>query len=120
MLSPRAAMHVHSPRNAGALPNATHLGYGGTPGEGPYSRLWLIIKDGTIVRSGYECNGCPSSIAASSAVAEIITGRTVEQARQLEPHDIILLLGGLPEGKGYYADLAVQALQSALVSEVRS
>lgn len=116
MLSPRAAMHVHSPRNAGALPNATHLGYGGTPGEGPYSRLWLIIDGDFIVRAGYECNGCPSSIAASSAVAEIVTGRTVAQARRLDAHDVLILLGGLPEGKGYYADLAVQALQSALSS----
>lgn len=118
MFTARAAEHLSSPRNAGPLTSATHYGEGGTPGEGPYSRLWLQVEQGRIVRAGYECNGCPSSIVTSSMVAEIVTGRTVEQAALLTPADVVLLSGGLPEGKGYYADLAVAALQSALKSEV--
>lgn len=118
MLSDRAAEHVHSPRNAGPILNATHVGYGGTPGEGPYSRLWLEIQAQTIQRAGYECNGCPSSIAASSMVAQIVTGRSVDQALRLTSADVLLLLDGLPEGKGYYADLAVEALQNALSSRI--
>lgn len=93
------------------------MGVGGTPGEGPYARLYLRVAESVIVQAGYECNGCPSSIASSSIVAQIITGRSVQQALLLTPQDVILLLDGLPEGKGYYADLAIEALQNSLKPE---
>jgi len=32
----------------------------------------------------------------------------------IEPQDILLILQGLPEGKEYYADLAVKAIHNAL------
>ena len=82
------------------------------PGEGPYVRLWLTIQDGIIKKVGYECNGCPSSIAASSMVAQLATGRSMQQLSLLEPSDLLLILGGLPEGKEHYAELAVQALKN--------
>lgn len=112
--SPLASEHIHTPRNAGRLGNATHVGVGGTPGEGPYIRLHLIVSVGIIRRASYECNGCPSSIAASSVVAQILTGRTLTQASELESKDVLLILGGLPEGKEYYAEMAVTALKNAL------
>lgn len=112
MLSATAAAHVSSPRNAGRVDDATHVGIGGTPGEGPYVRLWIILKNEAVVKVGYECNGCPSSIAASSMVAQIATGRTLGQLAALEASDLLLLLGGLPEGKEYYAELAVSALKN--------
>ena len=114
VLSPLAAEHVHSPRNAGRLEGATHVGIGGVPGEGPYVRLWLVLEGETIRRASYECNGCPSSVAAASMSAQILVGRTREQALRLEPADLLLILGGLPEGKESYAVLAVQAARAAL------
>lgn len=117
MLSSIAAEHVSSPRNAGRFPEATHVGVGGQPGDGPYVRLWLLVEQGVILRAGYECNGCPSSIAAASMTSQLATGRPLERLALLEPSDLILLLGGLPEGKEYYAKLAVQAIRNAIVIE---
>lgn len=117
VLSPIAAQHVHSPRNAGRLEGATHVGVSGTPGDGPYVRIWLIVKDKTIVAATYECNGCPSSIAASSMAAQVLIGRSVDKALLLEARDLLLLLGGLPEGKEYYAEMAVEAFKNALQEE---
>ncbi|MBX3117423.1 MAG: iron-sulfur cluster assembly scaffold protein [Fimbriimonadaceae bacterium] len=118
ILSPIAAEHVHSPRNAGELEDATHVGTGGTPGEGPYVRLWLILEEGTVRKATYACNGCPSSIAAASMSALLLAGRTVAQALSIDARDVMTVLGGLPEGKEYYADLAVQAIQDALKEEL--
>jgi hypothetical protein len=42
------------------------------------------------------------------------TGRTVEEAFRIEARDLELLVGGLPDGKGQYAHMAVDALASAL------
>lgn len=95
MLSAIAAQHVSSPRNAGKINDATHVGVGGVPGDGPYVRLWLTIQDATVKKVGYECNGCPSSIAASSMVAQLATGRSLQQISLLEPSDLLLILGGL-------------------------
>jgi NifU-like N terminal domain len=53
MLSAIAAEHVQNPRNRGALENATHVGTCGTPGDGPYVRIWLLIKDGRIEKANY-------------------------------------------------------------------
>lgn len=117
MLSATAAQHVSSPRNAGKIENATHVGVGGVPGDGPYVRLWLSIEGETIKKVGYECNGCPSSIAASSMVAQLATGRSLQQLSLLEPSDLLLILGGLPEGKEQYAELAVQALKNLVPLE---
>jgi len=46
--------------------------------------------------------------------AQILTGRTIEQALTLTSRDLDLLLGGLPEGKGACADRAIEAVQQAL------
>ncbi|RYG37021.1 hypothetical protein EON81_07895 [bacterium] len=113
LLSPTASEHVHSPRNAGAFEGATHVGSGGVPGDGPYVTLWLLVEGQTIRRAGYACNGCPSSIAAASMAAQIATGRTLAQIALLDACDLLLLLGGLPEGKEFYAELAVQAIRNA-------
>jgi NifU-like protein involved in Fe-S cluster formation len=85
------------------------------PGDGPYIKLWLTLdsEGHRITAAAYQANGCPSSIACGSIVAQVLQGRTVEEALRLEPHDINLLLGGLPEGKEYCAEMAVKALRSA-------
>ncbi|MBS1710046.1 MAG: iron-sulfur cluster assembly scaffold protein [Armatimonadetes bacterium] len=113
-MSPLATLHVQNPRNRGELPGATHCGTGGEPGEGPYVRIWLIVKDETIRHATYDSHGCPASVAAGSVLCQIVTGRTPEQAALLTAPDLLLVLGGLPEGKEHFADLAVQALRNAI------
>lgn len=116
MLSEMALSHVHTPRNCGPLENATHYGQSGVPGEGPYVQMWLDVENDTISKAAYKCNGCPSMIASSSVTAQILTGRTTAQALLLEPKDLILILGGLPDGKESCAEKAVAALRNAIGS----
>lgn len=112
--SPVASAMIESQQHAGVLGSATHIGVGGIPGDGPYVRLYLEISQGCIHKATYECNGCPSSVAAGNMAAHLLTGRSVEKALLITPRDILLVLGGLPEGKEYYAELAAQAIQSAI------
>jgi len=67
--------------------------------------------------AAYACNGCPSSTASASLLAELITGKDRSFATQIEREDILALLGGLPEGKDYYVDLALAALANALMTK---
>ena len=71
----------------------------------------------TIKQANYATHGCLWSIACASVLAQLATGRTTAKARLIEPHDIDVILGGLPEGKGEYAEMSVQALRKALGDE---
>lgn len=117
MLSAIAAQHVHSPRNLGPLDGATHFGQSGAPGDGPYVQLWFNVDRGVIRDARHKSNGCFASIAAASVVAEVLQGRRVSQALSLEPSDVSALLGGLPDGKQYCAELAIAAIRSAFEGE---
>lgn len=121
MLSETALKFIQNTDNRGQLEGATHFGVGGTKGDGPYVQLWLDVQEGTIRRSSFDCNGCPSSLAVSSALSQLLIGRTLEIAAKIEARDLILILQGLPDGKEYYADLAVEALRNAIatISEER-
>ena len=116
-MSAIAADHVNNPRNCGPLENFTHTGLAGTPGEGAFVQIWLIEDTQTppnITRAAYRTHGCMWSVACASVLAQLVTGRTTDQARLVEPRDIDLILGGLPEGKGEYAEMSVEALRRAL------
>lgn len=114
MFSPLAAELIASPTLRGILVGASHVGHGGNPGDGPYISLYLHCEENLIAEARFEANGCPSSIACGGLLARILVGRTVEQARQITSEDILKILGGLPEGKEYYATIAEQALHSSI------
>ena len=92
--------HVRRPRNNGPLTAATSTGRYGSPGGGPYMTLWLALEGDRIRHASFETYGCPSAIACGSMLTELVAGRTVEEALRLEANDLVLVLGGLPEGKG--------------------
>ena len=122
MLSPLAAEHVAAPHNQGELAGATHEGIGWAPwlipGDGPRVRLWFIVTgsgdEAEISRCTFDSNGCPSSIACGSMVTQILIGRLVSKALLLTADDLRAVLGGLPEGKEYCAQMAITALHDAL------
>ena len=108
------------PAHIGELEGATHKGVAGAPGDGPYLILWLQIEGDTILCASFKTFGCPSAVASGSMTATLVTGRTVEKAALLTTEDLLRVLGGLPPGKEYTADLAIQALQNALQGRERT
>lgn len=95
------------------MAEASLIGVSGAQGEGPYVRFWLKVEGGKILKASYETNGCPSSIACASMLCELAMGRELDKMKLLEPEELILILGGLPEGKESYARLAIDAIRSA-------
>ncbi len=89
-------------------------GASGTRGGGRYVILRLFVADGHIQDCSFESNGCPFAHLAVGGLVTFIKGRRPEQAALVDPTDLLLLIGGLPDGKGYYADMAVEALQNAV------
>lgn len=91
-----------------------YIGQSGNPGAGPWMRL-IFQFDGTIFTDAkFETYGCPTAIRCGDWVAKWAIGRAPEQVQVIEAADLIVVVGGVPLGKEFCADLAVEALQDGL------
>ncbi len=106
--------HFQNPRNVGSIEDASAVGEAGNPADGDTIRLYLRIEEDTIVDAKVKVFGCPTAIAAASALTELIIGKSVEQALAVRNEDVSNALGGLPEGKLHCSVLAEAVLSDAL------
>lgn len=114
MYSKKVLEHLQNPRNAGEMADATARGGSTNPVCGDVLHLSLKIADDRILAASFTVEGCPPSIAAASALTEMIAGLTTEEARRLKPADVAQALEGLPRNKEHCAVLAIDALRAAL------
>ncbi len=96
------------------MADATVRGVATNPVCGDLLHLDLKIVDETIFAASFTVKGCPPSIAAGSALTEMLTGLTIEDARKLIPADVTTALEALPRNKEHCSVLAIDALRSAL------
>lgn len=108
--------HIAHPRNAGELADPTTTAEETNPVCGDRLRLSLRIVDDRIEAARFLAYGCPPTLACGSALAEMIEGRSLEEASALTKEQIVNAVGGLPSRKHHAAALALETLQSALDS----
>lgn len=91
--------HSRHPRHFGSLPGATHTGEGYNPLCGDRVKIYLEV-DAKQRISGikFEGRGCAISQASASLMTEMLTGRTLAEARDLMGGFLHLVKGeGAPE-----------------------
>jgi len=91
--------HFLNPRNTGEVRNATHSAMIRNPVCGDTVRLTARVEGGVIREARTRTFGCAAAIAASSALTELITGKSMEEVRKLRNSEVVAFLGGLPEEK---------------------
>jgi NifU-like protein involved in Fe-S cluster formation len=107
--------HLAHPRNAGELPDANAVADEKNPVCGDRLRLSLIVKNDRIETARYLAYGCPPTLVCGSVLTELITGKSIDEAKQLTRSDLLNAIGGLPSRKHHAAALAIETLNSALV-----
>ncbi len=109
--------HFRNPRNAGDLPEATATVEVRNPVCGDVLRLAARIENGRIVAARFRTEGCVASIAASSALTDLLTGKSASEARGITPEAVADGLGGLPPSTFHAAQLCADAV-AALVRKI--
>jgi nitrogen fixation NifU-like protein len=106
--------HFQSPRNVGTMDDPDAVAEDENPVCGDRLRLWLRIKDDTILRAVWKAEGCAPVLAAASIMSEILVNMSLHDARRLNRQEISDALGGLPSRKAHAAQLCVSVLRKAL------
>jgi nitrogen fixation NifU-like protein len=101
------------PKNVGVLDNPSSRGTAvGKCGDS--IEVSLNIESGAIADIKVLPRGCVYTLVCASAMSELAKGRHLDHALELEPHDVVAALGGLPEDHLHCARLAVNTLGEAI------
>jgi len=114
MHSDRLLDHFRNPRNAGELPPPAKKVDVSNPACGDMLRLSARFENDRVAEARFQTRGCTAAIAASSALAEWMTGKSRAELAALTPSVIEEALGGLEPASKHAAVLCVDGMKRLL------
>ncbi|OGD56846.1 iron-sulfur cluster assembly scaffold protein [Candidatus Berkelbacteria bacterium RBG_13_40_8] len=114
MYNQKTIDYFSNPRNMGEIVAADAVAEGGNPACGDVVKLFLKIEDNKITDIKFKAFGCGACIASSSALTEMVKGKTIQKAKKITNQDIADYLGGLPPQKMICSNFSAEVLKKAL------
>ncbi len=114
MYEGKLANLIQNPPHVGDVPNPSGVGEAVNPVCDDRLRLSIIVREGIIREARFKAYGCAPTIATGSMAADLIRGKTVDEALQITHEEIDRVVGGLPHTKIHCATLAVDAIRAAI------
>lgn len=114
MYSPQVLDHFEHPRNAGTVADADATARIENPACGDVLELTAKIAGERIAEIRFRAKGCVAAMACGSAVTDLVSGRTVVEAKELTRDELVRAVGGLPAASTHASHLAMDALTAVL------
>ncbi len=114
MYSKQGLDHFEHPRNAGVVVDPDASVQIENPACGDVLKLTLRISCERIDAVRFLAKGCVCSMACGSVLTELVQGKSIRQARELDRQQIVSAVGGLPPASMHASHLAMDALAAAL------
>jgi nitrogen fixation NifU-like protein len=114
-MSPELIAHFRDPKNVGELPPPAVTVQVENPICGDILRLSAVFEGGRVIDVRYKVRGCTASIAAGSALTELILTSPLPSITKEAVEDAV---GGLSNESKHAAVLCVDAVR-ALITEAR-
>jgi nitrogen fixation NifU-like protein len=76
--------------------------------------IYLRVENDLIQEASFFTDGCAYAVACGSMVAELVTGKDMDEAAHMGGDTILEALGGVPEEESHCAFLAAETLLAAI------
>jgi nitrogen fixation NifU-like protein len=117
--SPIVIKHWQNPKNWGIMHNAS--GYGKITGPcGDTMEISIKVEDSVIKKCTFDTDGCGTTIACGSIIAEMATGISLVEAKKIDQRYVLDYCGGLPPDSVHCALLAASTFQAAITDYERT
>jgi nitrogen fixation NifU-like protein len=116
MHSARFLDHFQNPRNVGQLAPPAFEVEVSNPACGDILVLYALLEGGVFGEVRYQVRGCTASIAAGSALTELLAGKTPAAASAITREDIETALDGLRNESKHVTALAVDAVKALVAA----